>query len=96
MTETVRLFRILGFSVHEADEGKEHDPPFPYIVIDIKPADLVSETGVVLRELGRRGIPVHDGTVWVQGIFDPVDESANIIVSGLHDGLLGSARLATA
>ena len=64
---------------------------FPHVTITTFRHLLVSEADRLVRLLKANGVdisPVGRSDVWVQACYDPVDDTADIMLAGVNDGML--------
>ena len=77
------------------EEGMECAVPFPMIAIIVTPFTMVSEAyrllndlrelGIDLKKIGRKGHKADETTPSIQATFDPVDQTAVIILANVTD-----------
>jgi len=92
---TVAALSAAGFETCDSGDGETHqeecDREGSYVVIKSTSRDLTAEAADLVLFLRHNGIEVVqigcDG-VQIQATYDPVDDTAIIDVSGIHDSLL--------
>lgn len=89
---TVAALAAAGFQICDSGDGQaRQDREGSYVVIQSTSRDLTSDAADLMLFLQHNGIQVVqigcDG-VQIQATFDPVDGTAIIDVSGIHDRLL--------
>lgn len=100
ITHLVSTINKLGFVTCDSGDGETHDFPcdraYPYVVITVKPENLITETQRLVAELKELGITVvPQGTAFaesecpvhpcIQASYDPLDGFAFIDLMGLCD-----------
>lgn len=95
---TVELLRAAGFDTTDSGDGKskpEDERSFgdtPHVVIKAKEEYCMwleaRSLKDFVRSLGVEVLPIGRGDVYIEATYDPVDNSAVIVLFGLHDGML--------
>lgn len=96
---TVALLRSLGFRTTDSGDGvtnvqagMEEAMTVPNVYIRVRPERLVAECLRLRNVLRSRRIPVDaqgpDDAPCIQGMYDPCDDSAGILLMGVDDALL--------
>lgn len=97
---TVAALSAAGFETCDSGDGETHqeacDREGPYVVIKSSVHKLTAEAADLLLFLRHNGIEVVQigcEGVQIQATYDPVDDTAIIDLSGIHDRLLpGTVR----
>lgn len=94
---TVACLNAAGFETCDSGDGDTHefdtDREGSYVVIASSPESLVSDANSLLTFLELNHIQVipldsNESGVQIQAIYEPLDGTAVIDVSGIHDQLL--------
>jgi hypothetical protein len=92
---TVAALSAAGFETCDSGDGETHqeecDREGPYVVIKSTSRDLTADAAdltLFLRHNGIEVVQIGCEGVQIQATYDPVDDSAVIDVSGIHDRLL--------
>jgi hypothetical protein len=94
--ELVRLLREVGFDTTDSGDGKKTDMecamPCPNVACVTRPSNLVDESRRMVRVLAAHGVRVEacnmDDRPQIQGTFDPVNNSAVIVLTHVTDNML--------
>lgn len=93
--ETVRRLHGWQFPTTDSGDGSKHGEmecahAEPMVAISVNPRDLVQEAERLSRCLAARNIVVvaigEEGPQ-IQATYDPADDSATIVLYGVHDGM---------
>ncbi len=99
---TVALLRSLGFRTTDSGDGvtnvqagMEGAMTRPNVYIRVRPERLIAECLRLRYALRSRRVPVDvqgpDDAPCIQGMYDPCDDSAGILLMGVDDAMLDRA-----
>lgn len=100
VANTVAWLRGNGFDTVDSGYG-DHDDPYPHVVMLVDPAAMVEQARRLAALLAQAGLevadfnmttePAHLEEIEVRAVYDPVGNTAGLIVTGLDDIRLGGA-----